>query len=149
LYAKLTLFIIAKSCLGNPAEKQVIRETAAVIYSVLSRKDMTALFRLPPEQRAEQLDDIQKTVAGIRLYNKFRGKGGANIDDVPGIVRKAADAGLAALKEETERFKEIANKYAAIVEFHSLVNEEESVEDCLQVLKALLINARQYLEYMQ
>lgn len=81
LYQKVLIIITLLSGLGSPMDPPVLKEVAIALQSVYLPSELTHFVVMKKKEKENQLIELVKIVAGIRLFNRDCQKGGEGIDD--------------------------------------------------------------------
>ncbi|NXL27203.1 CF206 protein, partial [Glaucidium brasilianum] len=143
VYRKIVSYVLLSSGLGSPTDTAVVREVTAALQSVLPQTEIITFISLSKKNKKQQLKNLAMLVTGIRLYNKECGKGGSNIDDLPGILSEAIPSATRVVDEDLNTCHTLAHQYTALLE-----SMQEDQHRYMQLssfkLKEALFNVRQY-----
>ncbi|XP_044753995.1 cilia- and flagella-associated protein 206 [Coccinella septempunctata] len=98
-YKKLIYYMALHSGMGNPSHDNVFKEIQTALRSVMTDQEIRDYINRSASDKKERLNEFSELVAGIRLFNRFCGKSGEGIEDVPKMLRKA----LAAMQQELQK----------------------------------------------
>ncbi|CEO98318.1 unnamed protein product (mitochondrion) [Plasmodiophora brassicae] len=101
---------------GTPAlDRQTEREMAAAMQSALPKDRVLMFAQMPVDEKRQQLATLIDITLGIRLLNRYLGKGGAAIPDVPDQVFAAITALTADLDAERIEVDGMCQRYATLL----------------------------------
>ncbi|NXF67343.1 CF206 protein, partial [Ciccaba nigrolineata] len=143
VYCKIISYVLLSSGLGSPTDTAVVREVTAALQSVFPQTEMITFISLSKKNKEQQLKNLAMLVTGIRLYNKECGKGGSNIDDLPGILSEAIPSATRVVDEDLNTCHTLAHQYTALLE--SMQEDQHRYTQLSSFkLKEALFNVRQY-----
>ncbi|XP_074720834.1 cilia- and flagella-associated protein 206 isoform X1 [Strix uralensis] len=143
VYRKIISYVLLSSGLGSPTDTAVVREVTAALQSVFPQTEMITFISLSKKNKEQQLKNLAMLVTGIRLYNKECGKGGSNIDDLPGILSEAIPSATRVVDEDLNTCHTLAHQYTALLE--SMQEDQHRYTQLSSFkLKEALFNVRQY-----
>ncbi|CAM9908944.1 unnamed protein product [Bubo scandiacus] len=143
VYRKIISYVLLSSGLGSPTDTAVVREVTAALQSVFPQTEMITFISLSKKNKEQQLKNLAMLVTGIRLYNKECGKGGSNIDDLPGILSEAIPSATRVVDEDLNTCHTLAHQYTALLE--SMQQDQHRYTQLSSFkLKEALFNVRQY-----
>ncbi|XP_074676870.1 cilia- and flagella-associated protein 206 isoform X2 [Strix aluco] len=143
VYRKIISYVLLSSGLGSPTDTAVVREVTAALQSVFPQTEMITFISLSKKNKEQQLKNLAMLVTGIRLYNKECGKGGSNIDDLPGILSEAIPSATRVVDEDLNTCHTLAHQYTALLE--SMQEDQHRYTQLRSFkLKEALFNVRQY-----
>ncbi|XP_066253099.1 cilia- and flagella-associated protein 206 [Euwallacea similis] len=98
LFKKIVYYITLSTGLGNPSKPKVYEEALIALKSILDEAELKDFAAMSKFEKHNNLTQVTKVVAGIRLFNKDCEKGGEGIPDLPSLLEKA----VAVIKAGTE-----------------------------------------------
>eukprot|EP00736_Rhodelphis_marinus_P007545 Rmarinus@m.16694 len=125
--------------------RQVEREIAAALESVFPRIALKAFAVMTQEEKEGQLDELSNIVLGIRLFNQEIGKGGAELDYLPFLLKNEVDGARRLLDKEMEAISDAASEYVQLL---SYIHQHKVKDAKVENLNAELANRRQYLSLL-
>ncbi|XP_045472968.1 cilia- and flagella-associated protein 206-like isoform X2 [Harmonia axyridis] len=125
-YKKLIYYMALHSGMGNPSHDNVFREIQTALKSVLTDQEVRDYINRGGSDKKERLNEFSELVAGIRLFNRFCGKAGDSIEDVPKMLRKACTA----MQQESQKLllsiMQKVNILTTILDIHYIPNQIKS-----------------------
>ncbi|OUM68245.1 hypothetical protein PIROE2DRAFT_4125, partial [Piromyces sp. E2] len=148
LFRKIVSYLLIKIKLGNiSSDIKVIREATAALESVFPQIELPSFIGLSRQDKETQLNGLAQLVCGIRLFNKYLGKGGESIEDLSQLCKIEVNDLTKLLSNQIKSTEQIIQKYSALIDYAEDSNIE--FEDCpLSNIKNALIFRRQYLMYL-
>jgi len=128
--------------------KDVEREIAAALESVLPKIGLKSFLQLNPEEQRQQLTELASIVNGIRLFNKQIGKGGAGILDVVSDVKTKAASLLNQLEDSQEALEDLCTEYSTTIVYAQKCEDSPSVS-VLNTWRQELANRHQFLAFVK
>ena len=126
LYRRIFRFLLDFAPNARSNDRAVEKEVAAALESIFPRIGLKAFIQLSSEDKTSQLMELARIVLGIRLFNKFQGRGGAGIDSMDLDAVNLANAMAQDMGREAEFFADACNKYqVATQRAHLVVRREE------------------------
>ncbi|CAH1104941.1 unnamed protein product [Psylliodes chrysocephalus] len=86
----LVMYMVFKSGLGNPTHPEVYSEGVAALKSIISEEELKEFSYGTRAAKEEHLNEMTKLITGIRLFNKYCQRGGAEIPDLADLYRNAS-----------------------------------------------------------
>lgn len=130
----------------SPASKQgraVEKEVAAALESVFPRVGLKAFVQLSNDDKKQQLNELGKIITGIRVLNKFQGRGSGGLDDVEGELSALSAELLQAIETAQTSLQEQCSAYhAAIIRTYLSLPKHEGPESVCARKEALLLATR-------
>ena len=114
-YRRIVAFTVLVHGLGEPCDDAVEREATAALHSVFPPAELGCFLALPADQKRLQLGELADIVAGVRLFNRHSGKGGAGIEDLPGLLERAVGATRAGIDRQLQRSALLTARYNAVI----------------------------------
>eukprot|EP00041_Stephanoeca_diplocostata_P038156 m.1481072 g.1481072 ORF g.1481072 m.1481072 type:complete len:693 (+) comp25173_c2_seq4:240-2318(+) len=142
-YRKMVLAALLRTDMGAPDNRNVIRECTAALESVLPPMELGVFLSLSATEKAEQLGDLAMIVGGIRLFNKYRGKGGGEIRDFASELSALGVELLTTTYSEVVRLSDLAVQ-TSVVQCHS---DAGNIGDVNSYVDAT-VNSRQHRTYV-
>ncbi|XP_014256490.1 cilia- and flagella-associated protein 206-like isoform X2 [Cimex lectularius] len=105
LFRQIILYLVLSSGMGDPSQPDVYNEAECALASVLSQEDLLKFIKLTRYKKSLELEEMNKLLVGIRLFNNMRRLGGAGIDDMPQLLTKAAFSMETILNESIGRIE--------------------------------------------
>uniref|UniRef100_A0A6P7FCQ6 Cilia- and flagella-associated protein 206 n=1 Tax=Diabrotica virgifera virgifera TaxID=50390 RepID=A0A6P7FCQ6_DIAVI len=151
----IVVYIVFLSGLGNPMKEEVFLEGLCALKSIMNDEEIKEFCEYPQEQKVMQLEELNRVVGGIRLFNRFCDKGGAGIPNLTEMFKEAVrvvkeEMSIALIKilGKVNTLTNVFEKYYALRKgkIYFLENvfpshvDPEYVEQC----KDMLIHFRQY-----
>ncbi|ORX57722.1 hypothetical protein BCR36DRAFT_580278 [Piromyces finnis] len=147
LFRKIVSYLLIKIKLGNISDIKVIREATAALESVFPQIELPSFIGLSRQDKETQLNGLAQLVCGIRLFNKYLGKGGESIEDLNQLCKIEVDDLTRILLDQIKSTEQIIQKYSALIDYSEDNNVE--FENCpRKEIKNALIFRRQYLMYL-
>eukprot|EP00039_Didymoeca_costata_P005426 m.81580 g.81580 ORF g.81580 m.81580 type:complete len:660 (-) comp12815_c0_seq5:161-2140(-) len=141
LYRKMVSYALVSSDIGSPTDIQVVRETTAALESVLPMSELSLFGTNSITQKRKKLLDLRSIVTGIRMFNKYCGKGGAGVpsydQELPVSLKELLSQSLKTCDTQLQ---------AASGYIQTLVNGNQDDETEKQLV-AVSCNARQCFTY--
>jgi len=147
LFRKIVSYLLIKIRLGNISEIKVIREATAALESVFPQIELPSFIGLSRQEKETQLNGLAQLVCGIRLFNKYLGKGGESIEDLSQLCNIEVNDLYLLLSKQIQSTEQIIQKYSALIDYAE-DNKVEFQECTLSDIKNALIFRRQYLMYL-
>ncbi|KAG4105778.1 hypothetical protein H8356DRAFT_1633378 [Neocallimastix lanati (nom. inval.)] len=147
LFRKIVSYLLMKIKLGNISDIKVIREATAALESVFPQIELPSFVGLSRQEKETQLNGLAQLVCGIRLFNKYLGKGGESIEDLNQLCKIEANDLYTLLSSQIKSTEQIIQKYSALIDY-SEDKKVEFEESSLSDIKNALIFRRQYLMYL-
>ncbi|KAG5886209.1 hypothetical protein JTB14_012576 [Gonioctena quinquepunctata] len=162
LRKKIATYATFISGLGNPLIELALEEAICAVKSILDDDEAKSFSCAPPHTKEAQLEQMNKLVCGIRLFNKESDKGGIGIPDLQVLLERA----ISAVRDEVQitllNVMEKVNLLTTVVDKCYVVNETDDknytlvtnlapyMENVhLEHIKDLLILFRQYEVYVR
>ena len=101
-YRRIVALTVLVHGLGEPSDDAVEREATAALHSVFPPAELGNFLALSADEKSVQLGELADIVAGVRLFNRHAGKGGAGIEDLPGLLERAVSATRAGIDQELQ-----------------------------------------------
>ncbi|KAL3269523.1 hypothetical protein HHI36_008589 [Cryptolaemus montrouzieri] len=125
-YKKLIYYMTLHSGMGNPTHDNVYKEVQTALRSIMTDQEVKDYVSRTGSDKRERLNEYSELVAGIRLFNRFCGKSGEGIDDVPKMLRKALAAMLQELQKLLLNIMQRVNVLTTILDIHYLPKRMKS-----------------------
>ncbi|KAL6446763.1 hypothetical protein ACFW04_001295 [Cataglyphis niger] len=137
-YQKILAVITLLSGLGSPTVPSILREVSLAMRSVLNISELPTFVSFSKWQKEEQLMELMCIIAGIRLFNRDRQRGGEGIDDLPSILQEALTKTRNSVLELLEPLMVKVYKFTAIVEnaIKTKKTNEEHIKWAIEMLTA-------------
>lgn len=105
LYSLLFDLVAANSGSEPDAQldRQSQREIAQALQSAMPRSSILALGQISIDQRRQQLLSLINIVLGIRLLNRYLGKGGLALPDIPDMLSTVSAVLIQDLRSELDQ----------------------------------------------
>lgn len=135
-------------------QRSIEKEVAAALESVFPRVGLKSFVTMSAEDKRFQLEELQRIVEGIRLFNKELGKGGAGITVSVDAIQDTVARLALDIKDEVRETNEVCTVYTEVL-LH--IHHKRYPEDALAAPTSALIerwqdelaNRRQLLSYLQ
>lgn len=113
LYRKIFRFLLefAPNNRHQHSDKNMEREVAAALESVFPRVGLKTFISLEYEDKMTQLMELNRIILGIRLFNRFEGRGGSGIDDMDKDSMILASILQQDIEKEMGFFQDACSKY--------------------------------------
>ncbi|CAM9800249.1 unnamed protein product, partial [Chrysoparadoxa australica] len=148
LHRKIFNHLLRHAHEGSEIDRSVEREVAAALESVFPRISLKAFVGLSPQEKHAQLDELASIVLGIRLFNKYIGKGGANLPDAEQELEQLLTKMSTGIASEVESVQVLCQCLQDTV-VHVHVRQPQGVTpELLDRWKDELANRRQFLSYL-
>eukprot|EP00026_Physarum_polycephalum_P003139 Phypoly_transcript_03148.p1 GENE.Phypoly_transcript_03148~~Phypoly_transcript_03148.p1 ORF type:complete len:618 (+),score=99.88 Phypoly_transcript_03148:604-2457(+) len=142
LYRKAVAYMIYTSQLGEVTDPVAVKETTQVLETVFPRDELQAFLACPRQEREFQMDELSVIVAGIRLLNKAKDKGGDPIEDAP---KKALEESEDLEKKLTE---EIENQMKTIESYKVVLNKLYQSQEASKRISRLQDEANNHHQFL-
>ena len=124
-YRRIVALTVLVHGLGEPSQDAVEREATAALHSVFPPAELGNFLALPAEEKRLQLGELADIVAGVRLFNRHAGKGGAGIEDLPGLLERAVSATRAGIDQELQLCTLMTARYNAVIRRQAQRQQDE------------------------
>lgn len=91
------------------------RETLAALESVLPKTNLYTFSRLPFLEKKERVTDLFHYVLGIRIFNLFLGKGGADLCVAPHLARSCLNDIASSVLQLLSEVEDVCVKYTTVL----------------------------------
>ncbi|KAM0730404.1 Cilia and flagella-associated protein 206 [Formica fusca] len=148
-YQKILAVITLLSGLGSPTVPSILKEVSLALRSVLDTSELPHYVTLPKREKEEQLMELMCIIAGIRLFNKDRQRGGEGIDDLPSILQEALTKTRNSVLELLEPLMAKVYKFTSIVENAIMKKATPDLEEHIKWAIEMLTASRQQEIYIR
>ncbi|XP_070170518.1 cilia- and flagella-associated protein 206 [Polyergus mexicanus] len=148
-YQKILTVITLLSGLGSPTVPSILKEVSLALRSVLDTSELPHYVTLPKREKEEQLMELMCIIAGIRLFNRDRQRGGEGIDDLPSILQEALTKTRNSVLELLEPLMANVYKFTSIVEKAIMKRATSDLEEHVKWAIEMLTASRQQEIYIR
>ncbi|XP_029965628.1 cilia- and flagella-associated protein 206 [Salarias fasciatus] len=151
-YRDMVRYTLLQSGLGSASDPRAVQEATAALQSIFPQSKLGVFMVLSRREKEQQLDELSRTVTGIRLFNQASVKGEQQLHAhqlMPAAVRDAlsvTSGSVASVLSETQR---LSWRYTAALE--RLTGPDSGPGPCeapLGLLKQALYNLRQHQHFL-
>ncbi|CAG9859332.1 unnamed protein product [Phyllotreta striolata] len=154
----IVIYCAFKCGMGSPQQPTVYSETEAALGSIMNNKELRDFSFLPKPAKKEHLTEITGIITGIRLFNKYSNKGGAEIPNLSELFKSAWGTAKTDIQITLSSIQDNINKRMTVVSKCLILKRKSEhdaayayqfvptveITDSLDMIKDELIHFRQY-----